>query len=1386
MAGYDHSSLLSQNKIDTDYEYNKKLLKKNISALAEANLTKMELIKFDANTKLAEGINLRTNEYDLNHLPCMSGNFGYGGGGGGYIAEKWNNDFGFDDDQQSHEKCNKTISALREQIREHIDKISWHKKRETFMQHTKTDLELTIIDLRREVKHLKTLNEIGDIEFDNAEMSSVSALTHRVLEKDNRELRETVRKLQAQLKELRDFDNDILAARLEIKPDVTPRLKDAELLSDRIRLLTRQNYRLSKINKELQTEVEQLKENQLSDHINFMNMSQKYNEIAKDNKDLKIKNKTFKTEVNELKSELVENSRVMDVVKSTESPEYEEMRQKYIRCLSNKMTTMENKELINNLIAKLDNTFSDSSNFDDQLKELVALNNVLQIANRNSIALVEQCQQDIESQSEIIVKLEKEKTILVDDVTRIRNAMSINIEKLSDQSKKSIEYERIIGILETEISHQNDTIISLKEKINGEEVTIKSLREELNKKVVLIKSLKDETEDLKNKNSILHKFIEDTTDNGQLMKLNLNLEQTITKLKTELSDIKTKNEHLTIKSQDFESLNISLVTKNMTNGKIINSLQADKIAMKQEISTLKDELDTKSKEALTNIETIQSLTTKRNELEKNIQTLEQKLNDIESAGVEKELESLKEKQKQLETNNQVLQKQLDDTQSAKLTNEKEIDLLKKKHDELENVIQNEKQLNVDKSTESVKDKQEINVLKQNQKTLEEMIKDLKKELKTKESKKADKEPVKVDKESATVDKKDAKADKEVKKDKYEEMKLLKEQKNKLEKTIESLEKKLKDNQIKETARNEEVELLKNSKLECEEIIQMIKTQLDEKINESKEKMDSLKEELKKSETIIETLNAKLEKYKSEKSTTDKKDMEKLQSKLETDRKSRELLDQQISTLSNEKKVLEDQLKQCRQKINTMQAAIDASESAAVTNKIKTLQEEIRQLKTEKEKLKLRLSELSSARVHSDPNVVELSLQEQQKVIKSITDLYDDEWEELCIKLRQSKDDKEATDYLLNILFKIYAMCSKYFKNIASEKKIKLDETNSSNYKTFKKDLFSNMSEYKKKLMQKYKDQFIRNFIGKEKDIPLLINYLSKCFECCWLFITSLNPATFGPVPEKYSRFNPDEYTHYIITGTHVSYLVFPVLKRSNMVINKGVVKTIKNHIIPEKTPKEPGDYTIYLNQHLKLSVYQIKFENVKDIDVLVNAGNSTLGHGAGIARAIAMKAGEKFVEDGNKYIQEHGSIKVSENNMMRSYQLSQFQAIMNAVGPIWSNTKSPEENAKILCETIVNILNTVNNNKYSSVAIPAISSQIFKFPESICSAMYVKGFYEFAASIYPNPSEDAHTINHIHFFDIREDIITRVLNDIKRWNLEEEPWYFKWENMAALNDKDKT
>ena len=57
--------------------------------------------------------------------------------------------------------------------------------------------------------------------------------------------------------------------------------------------------------------------------------------------------------------------------------------------------------------------------------------------------------------------------------------------------------------------------------------------------------------------------------------------------------------------------------------------------------------------------------------------------------------------------------------------------------------------------------------------------------------------------------------------------------------------------------------------------------------------------------------------------------------------------------------------------------------------------------------------------------------------------------------------------------------------------------------------------------------------------------------------------------------------------------------------------------------------------------------------------------------------------------------------------------IVHAVGPMWSTGKAGEEDK--LSSAVYNILKSVENYGFKSVAIPAISSGIFGFPKRLCA-----------------------------------------------------------------------
>ena len=48
------------------------------------------------------------------------------------------------------------------------------------------------------------------------------------------------------------------------------------------------------------------------------------------------------------------------------------------------------------------------------------------------------------------------------------------------------------------------------------------------------------------------------------------------------------------------------------------------------------------------------------------------------------------------------------------------------------------------------------------------------------------------------------------------------------------------------------------------------------------------------------------------------------------------------------------------------------------------------------------------------------------------------------------------------------------------------------------------------------------------------------------------------------------------------------------------------------------------------------------VDAIVNAANTYLSHGGGLAKAIAIKGGKKIIKQSKKWIEEFGSVETGK------------------------------------------------------------------------------------------------------------------------------------------------
>jgi O-acetyl-ADP-ribose deacetylase len=114
----------------------------------------------------------------------------------------------------------------------------------------------------------------------------------------------------------------------------------------------------------------------------------------------------------------------------------------------------------------------------------------------------------------------------------------------------------------------------------------------------------------------------------------------------------------------------------------------------------------------------------------------------------------------------------------------------------------------------------------------------------------------------------------------------------------------------------------------------------------------------------------------------------------------------------------------------------------------------------------------------------------------------------------------------------------------------------------------------------------------------------------------------------------------------------------------------------------------------------------RDVDVIVNAANSYLKHGGGVAAAIVRKGGIIIQEESDKI----GFVPVGSSAITKAGRLP-CKAIIHTVGP---RMGEGNEDTKLRA-AIRNSLELASDRKFKSISMPAISSGIFGFPKYKCA-----------------------------------------------------------------------
>ncbi len=132
------------------------------------------------------------------------------------------------------------------------------------------------------------------------------------------------------------------------------------------------------------------------------------------------------------------------------------------------------------------------------------------------------------------------------------------------------------------------------------------------------------------------------------------------------------------------------------------------------------------------------------------------------------------------------------------------------------------------------------------------------------------------------------------------------------------------------------------------------------------------------------------------------------------------------------------------------------------------------------------------------------------------------------------------------------------------------------------------------------------------------------------------------------------------------------------------------------------------------------------VDAIVNAANSYLKHGGGVAGVIVRKGGQVIQEESDKI----GYVPVGEAALTGAGALA-AKYVIHAVGPRWG--EGDEDNK--LRNAVQNSLKLATREGFQSISLPAISAGIFGFPKDRCAKIILETITVYLAEDHPAPTE---------------------------------------------------
>ncbi|MDY6938774.1 MAG: O-acetyl-ADP-ribose deacetylase [Cyanobacteriota bacterium] len=135
----------------------------------------------------------------------------------------------------------------------------------------------------------------------------------------------------------------------------------------------------------------------------------------------------------------------------------------------------------------------------------------------------------------------------------------------------------------------------------------------------------------------------------------------------------------------------------------------------------------------------------------------------------------------------------------------------------------------------------------------------------------------------------------------------------------------------------------------------------------------------------------------------------------------------------------------------------------------------------------------------------------------------------------------------------------------------------------------------------------------------------------------------------------------------------------------------------------------------------------QNVDAIVNAANTSLLGGGGVDGAIHRAAGPQLLTE----CRQLNGCETGEAKITRGYNL-QANWVIHTVGPVWRGTSlgrdDPRPEDELLARCYRNCLKLTQEYPISTIAFPAISTGVYRFPKLRAAKIAVAEVRGFLAS----------------------------------------------------------